>query len=147
MPIQRIESSSAPMLSSAETPRDASSFITTARQSPSSGSHSSVRSPPPAVDATQNVSLPGGALGVPPGAGVLRVTVAVEVVDHVALDASEVPRDLGGRPDPDEHRAVALAANPDRAEERVERPLGSFGVEVGALGNDRVRLRREVLRR
>ena len=36
MPIQKIESNSAPMLSSAETPRDASSFITTARQSPSS---------------------------------------------------------------------------------------------------------------
>src|SRR5215218_3045985 len=105
MPIQRIQSNSAPMLRSAEVPRDASWFITTARQSPSSGSHSSVCSPAPAVDATQNVEFAWGpawrAAGTP---RVLRVTIAVEVVDHVAVDASEIAGHLARRSDPDEDR-------------------------------------------
>ncbi len=54
------------MLSSAATPREPSSFITTALQLPSSGSHSSVCSPEPLAEATQNVSSPGGLAGAPP---------------------------------------------------------------------------------
>ena len=42
------------MLSPDEIPRDASSFMTTTRQSPSSGSQSIVRSPEPFVEVTQN---------------------------------------------------------------------------------------------
>src|SRR5918994_1497013 len=60
IPIQSTASSSAPMLASAETPRSASSFIRTTRQSPSSGSQSSVCSPVPAAEATQNASDSGG---------------------------------------------------------------------------------------
>ena len=60
IPIQSTASSSAPMLISAETPRLASAFITTARQSPSFGFHSSVCSPDPVADAAQNVSEPRG---------------------------------------------------------------------------------------
>ena len=62
------ESSSAPMERSDDTPRDPSVFIRTKRQSPSSGSQSSVCSPAPDACATQKVCSPGGPAGVAPTA-------------------------------------------------------------------------------
>ena len=144
MPIHRTESSSAPMLRSADTPRDPSSFMMTARQKPSSGSHSRTCSPSPEADATQKVCVPGGDAGFSTRATrVLGISARVEVVDGVVLDALEIAVDLGRRRDAHEHGTLALAADADRSEERVERPLAAR-VDVSALGDDRVRGRREV---
>ena len=142
-PIQIAESSSAPMLISAETPRLPSVFMTTTRQSPSSGSHSSVCSPEPDDVAVQNSWSPGGLSGSPPCVRVSRP--ALEVRHDVVLDTFEVVVDLGLGADPDEHRAVALTADTHRSEEGVECPLGAVGVDVRALGHDRVRRCPEVL--
>ena len=134
------------MLISDETPRLPSAFITTTRQSPSSGSHSSVCSPDPDDDAAQNSWSPGGLVGfasLPP-----RVArLVLEVRHDVVLDAFEVAVDLGLGADPDEHRAVALTADAHRSEEGVECPLGAVRVDVRALGHDRVRRGPEVLGR
>ena len=68
-------------------------------------------------------------------------------VDDVVLDARQVARrPPQPGPIPTNTGAVALAPDADGAEERVERPLGAVGVEVGALRHDRVRRRRELLR-
>ena len=56
----------APMLSLEATPRDASVFMTTALQLPSFGSHSSVCSPGPLVEATQKSWSPRGDAGASP---------------------------------------------------------------------------------
>ena len=146
MPIQRAESSSAPMLISAATSRDASSFITTARQSPSSGSHSSVCSPAPDEDAAQNVCVSGAPDGAPPGRRAYSGSpLESRSSTIVALDIVQVPIDLRCRRDADEQWALALAANANGSEERVERPLAAIGIDIGALRDDRVGRRREVL--
>ena len=134
------------MLSSDETPRRPSAFITTTRQSPSSGSHSSVCSPEPDDDATQNSWSPGGPSGSPPGLRAVARLV-LEIRHDVVLDAFEVAVDLGLGADPDEDRTVALAADAHRSEEGVECPLGPSGLDVRALGHDRVRRGPEVLGR
>ena len=66
-PIHSTESSSAPMLMSAETPRDSSALMTTTRHVPSSGSQSRVCSPCPSTDVVQNSSSVGGLGGAVPG--------------------------------------------------------------------------------
>ena len=145
MPIQSTESSSAPMLMSAATPRVASSFITTARQSPSSGpTRASARRRPSHDRDPERLSVRWSRSA---GSGSLRVVrvAVVEIRHDVVLDTVEVALDVRRGADADEHRAVALAADANRPEEGVERPLGALGVQVGALGDDRVGRRRELL--
>ena len=60
-----------------------------------------------------------------PGAARTRVAARVEIVDDVVLDACQVAVDVRGGPMPTNTGAIALAADADGAEERVERPLGA----------------------
>ena len=76
---------------------------------------------------------------------VLRVATRVEIGDEVALDVVQIAIDLRCRRDADEQRALALAADANGSEERVERPLAATGIDIGALRDDRVGRRREVL--
>src|SRR6185312_3893197 len=81
------------------------------------------------------------ARGAGGGSAVLPLVarLVLEIADHVALDVAEVSGDVGLPGDADEHRPLALAPDAHGAEERVERPLGALGVELRALGDDRVR--------
>ena len=70
--------------------------------------------------------------------------MVVEVPHDILLDPIQIPVHIRGRPDADEHRAVALGPEADGAEERVQNPLGAARVELGALRHDRVRRRGEL---
>ena len=134
------------MLSSAATPREPSAFMTTAFQLPSSGSHSSVCSPAPVAEAAQKVWSAGRPSGAPPGRSEYSGSSS-DLRDDGALDSVEVLGDVRLAGDADEHRTFALAADTNRPQEVRRRPVGPVEVDVGALGGDRVRRRREVLGR
>ena len=145
MPTQSAASSSAPMLSSDETPRDPSEFMTTALQLPSSGSHSSVCSPDPLADAAQKSSSPGGEVGASPGR--CGIGVLPDVGDDGTLDALQVLGDVGVPGDAHENVAVALAADTDVAEDRPRSAFRAAEVHVGAIGDDGVGRCGEILAR
>ena len=118
----------------------------TTLQLPSSGSHSSVCSPDPLVDATQK-PLVAGRRGRCVARSVRVLRVLPDVRHHGALDAVQVLLDVGVPGDADEDIAIALAADADVAEDSPRSPFGAAEVNVGTLRDDRVCRRGEVLAR
>src|SRR4029077_20016690 len=86
----------------------------------------------------ERLSVRGTRRGGAPSSRVGRVVgpeAAVEAGHDVPLRPRQVPVDRGGWADAEEDGAVTLAAEANRPQERVQRPLGAAGVDVGALGD------------
>ena len=123
------------MLSLEATPRDASVFMTTALQLPSFGSHSSVCSPGPLVEATQKSWSPRGDAGASPArfeySGFFPMSVTMERSTPFNYPSTSV--------------AVAIPTKTSRSlslrmrtlPRMAARALGAAEVHVGAVGDDR----------